>query len=752
MVHIGKSYPIHDAVAKSKGRTIYTGDMELQGMLHMALLFSPIPHGIVKSLDCKKALEFPGVVDVVHCFNTKQTEYNRNHREYRQALVHDEQVFNAHVRFVGDRVAGVIAQTEEIARKAVKLIDVVYEELPFSINMLETLKGKAGQIHKEGNIYGDFVSITGDEPDGKDFVEICTVTDLSRINHLCMETHACVADYERSSGQLTVYSPCQTVFGIRTLLGDIFEMDYNNIRVIKTVMGGSFGGKQEYILEPAVAAGAIKVGRPVRLVYNRKETIISTICRAPMHFKSSFKFSRDGCLQGVDCDLTLDAGAYLGNSYKYIIAMASKFFRVYKYPYCKYTSRAVVTNTIVNGAFRGWTAPEETIMFEHNMNMAAKELNIDPVDLRIKNVMLPENIDPISNVSLGNFRIKEALELGRNKFHWDKRKTENEQFNLKNNRYKRGIGVSLGGHSNSYYPSNTDFTRVEMRLTESGTVKCNMTLHDHGCGTITALKMIVAEELGLSIDQVKISEGDTDVTPFDVGCFASRTTFVVGKAACECAKKLKERMKQHVHMLDGIDVDDLVIENQTVYSKSDEGIHYSWSDLVHRSHQLYRHEIFVSYEYAPETNPGVAGAHFALVEVDTYTGMARILNYLAVHDIGKAINRELCIAQTQGAVIMGSGAALCEQVIIQNDGTPKGLIKDYHLINCFEAPEVQVEFIEEGHTEGPYGAKSIGEVSHAPVTAAIVGAVNDALQSDMNSIPLSPDTILNYLNTRGDSK
>lgn len=748
MRHVGKSYPIHDAGDKASGSAVYAGDMELKGMLHMAILFSTIPHGIVKRLDCTKALALPGVVDVIHCFNTTDKEYNQYHTQFGQELIHTNRIFHSHVRYVGDRIGGVIGVTEEIARQAAALIQVEYEELPYSLHMNQTLEGRIDQVHETGAVFDGGELVTGEMPDREGLVDVHTTADLSRINHICMETHACVADYNRHSGHLTVYSPNQTVYGVRSVLGDIFEMDYNKIRVVKTTMGGSFGAKQEWILEPVAAAAAMRTGRPVKLVFNRNETMVSTFSRAPMHFDSRFSFKKDGSLMGVDCELVVDAGAYLGNSLNYARTVGHKLFRGYRYPYCRFHSRAVITNTVIGGAFRGWTSPEATIMFEHNMNMAARKLGMDPVELRLKNVMHPGDKDPLGNVPIGNFKAEEALRQGREHFSWEERRKEAAAFNRESRRFKRGLGVSLGSHVNSFYPSKTDFARVDMRLGETGSVSLNLTLHDHGCGTVTVFQMIAAEELGLPLDRVILGEGDTLYTPLDVGCFSSRTTYVQGRATVECARRFKERLKEQVSRLEGMGVEELTVEEGRVRSTRDSSVCYTWSQIAERSQQVLKQEVFESYEYIPESNPGVAGAHFAMVEVDTYTGMTKILDYLAVHDIGRAINREMCIAQTQGAVIMGSGAALSEHLITRGNGKPCGSLKDYHVINAFEAPRVRVEFIEDGQTEGPFGAKSIGEVCHTPVTAAVVGAVNDALDSDMNSIPLSPDVITEYLRER----
>lgn len=752
MRYVGKSYPIHDAEQKASGRAVYAGDMEQKGMLYGAVLFSEIPHGIVKALDCRRALDYPGVVDIAHCFNTTKKEYNRYQSQFGQKLVKTERVFNEHVRFVGDRIACVIAETEEAAREALRLIDVEYERLPYSLNVWESLKGTIDGIHPEGAVFEAGEILYGEKREEPGLLKLKTVTELSRINHVCMETHACIADYDIYKKELTIYSPNQTVYGIRTLIGDLFELDYSRVRVIKTTMGGSFGAKQEWVLEPVAAAAAIRVGRPVKLVYNRAETMISSYGRSPMHFETECLFAADGALKGVDCELILDAGAYLGNSINYARTVGYKLSRGYRYPYYHFHARAVLSNTIVGGAFRGWTSPEAAIMLEHSFNMAARKLRMDPIDIRLKNVMHPGDSDFLTEVPIGNFRAAEALMQGREHFRWEERKEEIRLFNRKNKRFRRGLGVSLGAHVNGFYPSKTDYARVDMRLTETGSVEMNLTIHDHGCGTVTALQMIAAEALGIAMEKVSLGEGDTRYTPLDVGCFSSRTTYVQGKAAVLCAEAFREKLKEHVALLTGWPEEELLVEGERVFRRSAPEQGYSWSRVAEESQQILKRELFVSKEYIPDTNPGVAGAHFAMVEVDRYTGMTKLLHYLAVHDIGQAINREICIAQTQGAVLMGAGAALLEEVKTRPDGSPMGSLKDYHLINSFEAPDVRVEFIEDGGTEGPYGAKSIGEVAHTPVTAAVVAAVNDALGSEMNRIPLTPDVICAYLSEREKGK
>lgn len=755
MKFVGQNHPIHDSYGKVTGQINYVGDMEFKNMLHLALVFSEIPHGKVIDIDFKDALALEGVVDVIYYGNTSQKDYNRYHNQYKQPLVHNEKIFNQHVRFVGDRIAGVIAKTEKIARKAASLVKVTYEEYPFAKDMFEVLDGKNDKVFESGGIFADTKNEFGKMPEGiedKDLISITGETYLERIAHMCMETHACVAEYDRNDKELTIYSPNQATFGIRSLIGEIFDMDYGKVRVVKTTMGGSFGAKQEWILEPVVAAAALKVSAPVKLVYNRQENFVATNARPPMFFKTDFKFDKEGNIITAKCDLTLDAGAYVGSAMNYAFVLGTKATKAYSYPHFAFSSRVVTSNTSVTGPFRGWTAPEVTIMFEHQMDMAARKLGIDPIDIRLKNVYKGMQKNPKTGADMGEYKGTALLERGRVSFDWENRKKEITEFNAKNKRYKRGMGLGFGGHINGFYPAKADFARVEMLLTETGSVLCNLSLHDHGCGSVTMAKVLASEELNTSYDNIRIKEADTMNTPFDFGCYASRTTFVLGAGVVSCAKELKEKVKIAYAQMKSVSIEDVELGDRIAYTKGKEDEVTPWSEIVKYGHEVMQKEIFASVTHESTSNPGVFASHFAYVEVDTYTGMTKVLDYLAIQDIGRVVNREICIAQTQGAALMGIGAALSEKLKVSSGAKTAPSLKDYHLINSFEAPDIRVEFLEyDNEGFGPYGAKSIGEVSHVPCTAAVVSAVNNALQIDYNKIPLSPDVILELQNNQEES-
>jgi len=746
MNYIGTSVPIHDAAGKATGQLRYAGDMVLPGMLHVALLTSEVPHGIVRGICAKRALEMPEVVDVLHCFNTTSRRFNRYRYIHGQELAYQERVFDDKVRFVGDRVACVIAETLEAAQKALSLIEVDIAPLPYSSDAKTVLEtGILNDLHPEGAVYPVPEIQTGDEkPDTTEAVTTRTDARIDRHSHVTMEPQACVANYDRNSGEVTVLSPNQSVHGLRTVLGDLFEIPYHKLRVIKTTMGGSFGSKQEWMAEPVAVAAALHTGRPVRLRFTREQAMLSTITRCALDGSVTTEARPDGKILSVQIDATVDAGAYLSNSQDYCMVISSKLFRFYTFPHARYTGRAVCTNSPVSGAFRGWGSPELFIMLEHNMNTLARSLKMDPAELRLMNVAQPGDMDKRTGKPLGEIRGGACIELGRERFNWYERRAACQKHNAQNGRYRQGVAVGCGGHGNSYFPRREDFVGIQMRMTEDGSVLVNMTLHDHGCGTITAMKMIIAETLEIPVECIALGEGDTAVTPLDVGCFASRTIYVGGRAAIDCALKLKALLVEQAAVINGLAQETLVAKAGRIVPVNG-GHSFSYAETAAASMRKLQREIMVTHQHVSDSNPGVTGAHFAHVEVDTWTGMTRLLDYLAVHDIGRVINREITIAQIQGAVAMGTGSALSEAMTPDKNGRFTSSLKDYHLRNCPELPDVKVEFIEDGSINGPYGAKGIGELAIVPVAPAIVGAVNEALGSSLNELPLSPERIVRYI-------
>lgn len=743
---VGTSRPIHDAAGKAAGFTRYAADIFLPNMAYLVLIRSTIPHGRVTAVHAEKALAMEGVYGVYHCLNTEGRAFNRYRSHFDQAsLPQEERVFNEYVRFVGDRIGVVAAVDQQTAERAAKLVEVEYEAYAFSTGFDDTLEGK-GCLPGESIVLDDFVTEVGTAPEGDDLIAVTTQTELPRLHHAAMEPHVSVADYDPYEEVLTIYSPNQSVHGIRTVIADLLEMPQSHVRVVKTTMGGSFGAKQEWFTEPVAATMAVILRRPVKLVYSRAESMSCAVVRAAMRCEVKGLFSRDGALRSIDVELLLDAGAYFGNSGDYVRSLSGKLVRCYKSDHVQFHSRVISSNTPVSGAYRGWSAPETAIIMERHMDEAARVLGIDRVALRVRNAQQPGTLDPKNGVPFEDIRIAEAITSGAEQFGWEKLQRDDAAFNISQTRYRRGVGIGCGGHGNTYFPRTRDYGEALLQLNADGTVQASLTLHDHGCGSVVMARMIIAEVLDLPESSIYLREGDTENTPIDFGCFASRTTFVLGRTIENAARSLRELMLRDASELYGKQADELYLEGGFIKSRADAALAVPVATLAVDSMRRYGRNLRVLERHQNQSNPGVAGAHFAHVEVDTWTGFTRVLDYLAVQDIGQAINPGMCEAQVQGAVQMGCGAALREKLTIDANGRCTQSLSKYHLFLAPELPDIQVRLLMDGRSaEGPFGAKSIGEICYVPVAAAVCGAVNDALDSALPTLPYDPDCILKYI-------
>ena len=743
--YVGKSYPVHDAIGKVTGGLVYAGDMKLPRMLHAKLLLSPIAHGIIKEIDTKRAEELPGVVKVFSYKNSPCTSYSR----YRllpgqENCPADQKLFSDKVRYFGDWVAVVVAQDAGIAHDAVKLIDVKYEELPVVTDLSDALKNEA-KIHESGNLIREYGYTIGAGESGvageEDAVTVETTVRTPRAHHATMETHVCIARYD-VSGKITIWSSCQGAYAVRTIVADFLGLSYNMVRVIKTPVGGSFGGKQEAILEPLTAFLAKETRSTVMLKLNRRECILSTMTRPEVETRLKTTCSKDGKLLRCDINAVLDAGAYATNAMDYIAGTMGKITKLYRIPNIKYQAKSVYTNCPVSGAMRGWGSPEFFTAVEIQMDQIAKKLSMDPVTFRLKNLVHPYDIDQATKISLGNAGIIDCLEKGAAEFNWYERynapKTEG--------RYQIGVGFACGAHKNSMYGGGPEFSTMTMKMNEDGTFLLNTAVQDLGCGSVQTIRIIAGEALSVDPEQILVLEADTDYSPYDFGSYGTRVTYVCGACALKVAGKIKEQILDVASLALQQPKQHLKIENAQVYNIKDKNQRISFKEIGIISKNKYHLDIIATETYYGVSNPGGYGAHFAEVKVDRLTGLVLVTDYLAVHDVGQVINRRMCEGQVQGAVQMGIGYALSEEVSVNAKGQVlNDSFKNYHMINAPDMPNVRVILLERGGDDGPFGAKGIGELAVVPVAGAVVNAVNNALGTNLSHLPLTPKKIITAL-------
>ncbi|MDQ7096341.1 molybdopterin-dependent oxidoreductase [Desulfosporosinus sp. PR] len=743
--YVGKTLPIHDAPGKVRGTLKYTGDLKFDGMLHAKLLFSPWPHAKILSIDAVEALSMPGVVGVFTHENTPKTAYNSQvWFEGQQAMTsEDERIFTDTVRYVGDRVAAVLAVDDKTAREALGLIKVEYEKLPFYLDP-EKVPAQEGVIHpvsepffrKELKCGSPEEVFAGAELVAEDRIE------TPKVHHAALEPHVCLALPDHN-GKITVLSPCQIIYAVRLNVARVLGLPFNKVRVIKTPMGGSFGGKQEVILEPLCAYLALKTGKPVKVELERRACIASTRTRTKVISYVKTAADRQGKILARDFRVLADTGAYTSNGAALVTAMGKKLFRLYRVANQRYQGMAVHTNTPVAGAARGYGTPQIMAISEINLDHTARKLGLDPLEFRLKNLVRPNDPDLSGGPSLGDARIVECAQEGAGLFAWyAKRRRPPGQ-----GRFRKGVGMACCTHGNGYFGAFQDFVTMTLRMLEDGSMILLSGLHDLGCGTITSIKQIVAEVMDIDPGRIEMPEGDTETSPYDIGSQASRVMHVCGGGALKIAEAVKELFSAQAALILDCAQDDVVMCEEMVWSRRDPEGKYSYGDIASRAQRQNQTEIIITETYRATDNPGSYGANFAEVEVDTLTGLVRVLDVVAAFDVGKAINPGFVEGQIYGGIQMGLGMALTEDLDIDPvTGIVRGdSLANYHIVNAPDMPPVRVLLIEKGENDGPYGAKSIGEIATCAIAPAIVNAVNHALGTGLSVLPLTPMRILSGL-------
>jgi CO/xanthine dehydrogenase Mo-binding subunit len=741
MRFVGRTHAVHDAGSKVTGRLTYAADMWLPGMLYARLLLSPIAHGTVRRIDASRARALPEVFEVFSYENSPDRLFDRCRRMAGEVGgIADERLFAQRVRFVGDRVAAVVATSEKAARAAIPLIEVEYEQLPLALTPDEALRPGAASVGPSGNLIAEHCVRLGEEADAAaGDLETSTQSSTQRVHHAALDPHGCLAACDES-GKLTVWSPSQSSFGVRTAVAELLGLPFNSVRVVKTPVGGSFGGRAEFYLEPTVAFMAMALKRPVRLVLDREQCQIATYTRPSTTTRIRTVCSHEGILKVFDADTTVDAGGYAGSAAGYAQEMTDKIPRLYRIARIHHRSRAVYTNTPVSGGMRGWGGPEICAPMEVHLDQIAGRLQMDPVALRLRNLVQPLDVDPVIGLSLGDARVKECLEQGAELFDWKVRHSKAAD----RGRMRRGVGVACGGHINGLYRSSfAESSTMSLSMNEDGSLTLNASLHEVGCGSVTVMKVIVAEVLGIDPSRIAAGEADTDTTPYDQGCFGSRMTYANGAVALATAEELKSRLLDAAAVLYELRREDLCAEDGCVRVSGDGARRIPFGDIVVDARTRLGQEIIATTTRQATSNPGAYSVQFAEVVVDSLTGLTRVTDFLAANDIGLAINRGMVIGQIQGAVNMGIGFALSEEMPFDDQGRiPGGGFKNYHVVNAPDMPVVRVLLIEHAGDEGPYGAKSVGEVSMIPTAPAVINAINHALGTALLDLPATPERVL----------
>lgn len=727
---IGDSLPIRDAELKVTGRKQYVGDMRVPGMLHAALLCSPLPHARIKSISTDRARALPGVRDVVTYREDPGVLFNSATRFYEHQIPNTERIFDSTVRYVGDRVAAVAADTPEIAQKALELIDVDYEPLPFYTDVEAAAREGAYPIHGESNVITTMVHNAGDLEAG--FAQADRIFEdrysTPPIHHGAIERHVAIADYDYT-GKLTIISPNQNVFGYRIILSRIFGLPMSRVRVSSPAIGGSFGGKLEMTIEPVAALLSMRTGRPVRLELSRKQCINATRTRhgSVVYLRTGVK--NDGTVVAQDIRIMTNTGAYAGSCMNVLGALSHKVFKMYKCPNIRFTGQPVYTNTPVGGAMRGYGSPQAFFGQQRQLQKIAKALHISLAELQLKNLVEPDALDPIGFYSLGNPRpldcLRRGLELAEN---WGPLDDEGGKYAI-------GAGLAMGAHGNGCFGAHRDQICLMIKMNEDGTCVLYTGSHDMGNGSVTAQTQIISSVLHIPTGWITVVEADSDACPWNLGDYASHGIYVAGSAAKKAAEAVARELQKEAAALLGEPEEGLTLEEGGVRSAATGELTPLDQVMIH-AQNVSRREIICQETYAMPAGPTSYGAHLARVRVEKATGKVAVTDYVAVHDVGKVVNRMSIEGQLHGGIHMGMGYALCEGLSFDEEGRSRNdSFVTNPILRSHQMPRIQVDFIEETEPTGPFGAKSIGEAAVVPAAPAVINAIENALGVEINDLP-----------------
>lgn len=741
-----------DSAAKVTGAAIFTDDLSFPGMLYGKILRSPVAHAKIVRVDTSKAAKLSGVKGVVTGKDIPDRLYGivpKARDEY--ALAKDK------VRYIGDEVAAVCAIDPEIADEAIDLIEVEYEELPGVFDPLEAIKEGAPLVHDgvknntSFSIRKEFGNVQ------KAFAESDHVFEdtfySQAVNHAPLEPHAAIAKYDALHGELTLWSSTQIPFFLRRNLASTLMIPENRVRVIKPKVGGGFGQKIDMFAKDFCAGWfAMHTGRPVKFVYEREEIFISTRQRHPMYITVKTGVKKDGTILAQDFKAHADGGAY-NSTAPTMIALSCFFLMIpYRVPNLIYEGHHVYTNKPIGGAMRGHGIPQARFAVERQLDLIAERIGVDPVELRIKNSIHAGEPHPAKFI-INSCGFSDCLKQAADAIGWKE----------KRGRLPTGRGVGIAGASFPSGVSNMSHisSGAVVQLGQDGAINVLSGAADIGQGAETVIVQIVAEELGVRVEDVRITAADTGITPLDPGTFGSGVTVRAGNAARLAAVEVRNKLFEYVSDKLEANPEDLVAQDRKIFVKGSPDRGMSFRDAIkgYQYADLPMPIVGRASWFPPATEPTTLFkedgnfspsysfmAQAAEVEVDPDSGSVRLLKMVTAHDCGKAINPMLVEGQLEGSVVGGMGQALYEDVVVDKGQVMNPTFLDYGFPTFMEMPEIGAIEVETNDPIGPFGAKEAGEGTQLSPAPAIVNAIYDAIGVNFNELPITPEKVLKALN------
>jgi len=752
---IGQPLPRIDGMAKCAGETRYVDDITLPRMLFAKLLRSPHPHAQIRDISVDRAREHAGVHAIITGADLPEKFGILPSTQDEEALAVDK------VRYVGDPVAAVAATTEDIAEEATRLIDVDYEVLDPVLSIESALSSGDNRIHswnRNANVHKAVSFEFGDIDAGfEEADEIVEGTFFFQGNtHLPMEQYSALA-FAAPDGKLTLWSSTQTPHYVHRALAKVLNLPMGRIRVIATPVGGGFGGKSDpFSHELAVAKLSLITGRPVKMTLTREESFYVHRGRHPVKMWLRTGVKRDGTLQAMSFKSFLDGGGYSSYGLATVYYTGALQTVAYKLPAYKFEGVRVFTNKPPCGPKRGHGTPQPRFALEVQLDEIAEKLGLDPIDMRLKQVVEPNTIT-VNGLRVSTVGLKECME----------KIAERSDWRSKHRKLPPGHGIGfaasayISGAGLPIYWNEMPHSGVQIRADRGGgiTVFCGST--DIGQGSDSILAFAVAEQLGVTPNDVRVVTADTDLTPVDLGSYSSRVTVMTGNAAIQACDALKERLFEVASEVLEVPAHDLEMADGLVRSRSLPGRGLRFAECVEKTEARFG-TLGATGSYWPPRHPGdYKGAGVgptpsysytaAIVELhcDSETGDIKIDKVWIAHDCGRAFNPLWVEGQAEGSVYMALGEVLMEEQVFRKSGLHKiPSILEYKSPTTLEVPPIETILVETNDPEGPFGAKEAGQGPLLPVIPAVANAVYDAAGVRIHEIPITPDKILRALDAR----
>ncbi len=743
--HIGKAVPKVDASEKLRGKVYYAEDISFPGMIYLKVLRSDRPHAGIVKIHTEKAEAYP---DVVAVFTSKDIPG----RNLVGVPVRDQPVLcDDKVRFIGDPVVLVAAETLRAAEEAIRLIRVDYDDLPGIFSPEDALAPGAARIHESGNVVLDRPLIKGnfDRALAQADVVIQNSYRTQMVQHACLQAGAGVATYDGE--KVTVWMPSKEITVDHEDIAASLGLPLEKVRVIGGPIGGAFGDKRGLGPGYYAALASFKTKRPAKMVYSREENVLVTTKRHPFVMNYTTAATKEGRILGVKADIVGDGGAYASWSPTVLTKAMLHAAGPYEIPNVQVRVRVVYTNNPIAGAMRGFGVPQVAAASESQMDILAETLKMDPFEIRLMNAFKPGSLTHTGQRLDHSVGLTETIEKVREEI--SRRKAP---VSCGSKRYAWGIASMFYGIG-AVASARPSVSRLE--ASDSGEFTLYVNTVDVGQGSSTLFAQIVAEVLGCKVEEIRLVTGDSDC-PDTGSAGSSKLTYVAGRSVQMAAQNLKAMLQGAAATVLGISEEDVILDQGFFYHSEAPSRRVSVAQVVKSLREEGRSPVAEGRFIPPvvpldkETGQGVPNGTYgfatqgALVSVDMESGEVELLNLVASHDVGKVINLHGVTGQIEGSVAMGLGYTLMEEVLLKDGAIQNLHYSDYFIPTALDIPEVTCLLVEEAEPTGPFGAKGVGEPASVATTPAILNAIKAATGVRVKELPLTSERLWMLLNKR----